>query len=201
MSSRSINGVFRQQVLPGTASLAFNLLDVNTPTGSTSPNRTQGASLIDQIAARPTIGTKWTIAGWAITLNPWILFASTAIYGKMGNLRGGISTVGTPTNGNFFGTPVAFTFPMKPFPSDSFLLADIFAGDQDPAPPTLPPNPTTFPTPSTLSVTSSLPQPVEIGPGDQITIGLWLTPSITTGQWNLGVSDAKWSIFYDLTQG
>lgn len=197
MPARQITGAFRQAVLPGTAPLAFNLIDVNAPTGGTLPNRTQGATLVDQIQFRPTIGQKWQISGWSITVNPWIVTSAGKTYGTLGDIRGGISTVQAPTNGSFFGTPVPWTFPTLDFPGDNFLLAELFNGATDPPPPSLPPSPTSFPSPSPLVITNPLPQPVDIGPGENLAIGLWVSPSIASGNWNIGLTGAKWAIFYD----
>jgi hypothetical protein len=99
-------------------------------------------------------------------------------FGKWASILTGISTLPPPS------FPVT-TNPgtVQPLPQDSSLVTTFFDPDNDPMPPTNIPN---GPLPIPISATLTLPQPIRIESGMNISAGLWMLPSLLGGRLGTG---------------
>jgi hypothetical protein len=158
---------------------------------------TNGATIIAPVGAQPGLTTPWDVIGWGVSFlgqhtspNP-----NGGGYGRLGELWGGLVLSNpTPTLG-----PIPWVSPMLPFPGNLATFVKIWDGAND-AP---------FPradgstavagvpyVPKFTELTYPVPLPVTMQPGDQLAIGLWLTPGLLLNTLTQ-VAGATWSISYD----
>jgi hypothetical protein len=183
----SISGAFRG--IPHFTSTQ-NLADGQVLDGT--EQRTQGATAIDQLPLQPSLAAPWLIAGWSIAFDLWLFQAVSApVFGRLGTIIGGLchppQTVEVGTGRH----------PVQPLPANISLLTQLWDGNADTSPPSVIAGATSFPgAPTSLQTTYPLPQPLVLEPGDQLAIGLWLTPSVSQNV-QLCVFNAKWTVSYD----
>ena len=186
----TISGAFRGSNFSGSS--------LNLGEGLTGPSgtaqRSQGGTAIDSLPLQPSLNVPWSINGWTIGFDLWAFAAGGAqqMYGRFGNIYGGLCTSGQTAG-------LHGVQPVLPFPPNASLITQIWDGDQSPAPPIAPPGAggAGFPGLSTrISSTFPLPQPEIVQPGDQLSVALWITPSVTSNI-QLVIFNATWSIVYD----
>jgi hypothetical protein len=167
---------------------------------SSNPQQSQwtnGASIIAPVGAGPGLMNPWSILGWGISFLGQLIRPTGLLgfYGRLGEIWGGL-VVGSPkvTLG-----PVPWISPLIGLPGDLSTLSKIWDGSVDPPFPRAD-GPTAVATvpnvPKYSQFTYPLPIPVAMQPGDQIGIGLWLTPSLVLNN-TIQLADADWSISYD----
>lgn len=158
---------------------------------------TNGAQTIGRITSQATISKPWTIYGWSIQ-GQGLLFArnlGVQCYGRLGKLLAALIVRGS----------IAPVWSKSPFvaPDGDALknLIQIWDGSQDAPFPWGPEFPFDIgqPTPPTggqFQITTQLPQPQRMNPGEQVGLGLWLTPSLVA---NTGITivNASFTVLYD----
>jgi hypothetical protein len=182
-----IGAAFRSQQSPlGSPSI----VNLNDP-ASSSVAWSSGATVIEQIAVQPPLGEIWSVLGWAITMRAFMLTGSNA-YGKLGRIVGGIVHMQpTPTDPAKNGG--AWVNPQLAFPNNSTGLNVIWDGQTDPA---LRSIYSPYPSSTELQGELMLPVPIELYPGDDIQIGLWITPSLAQNV-QIAVAYANYTVTFD----
>jgi hypothetical protein len=161
------------------------------------PQRTLGGTVIDSLGLQASLAAPWSINGWTIGFDLWG-FANVIgpMYGRFGNIFGGLCTNAQIPAANV-GLGVA---PVQSFPLNSSLISQIWDGDQSPCPPIIPTSGGgVLPAPARIMLSYPLPQPLIIQPGDQLSVGLWVTPSVICNV-QLFLMNATWEITYDERQ-
>lgn len=182
MSQEVLTGAFNG--LPF-SNLIVNLFDFGA--GAVS-QWTAGNTIIQPLGVQPPLGERWNILGWAITFEGMMHFSlASPRYGKLGRVIGGLvrGAITDPTNSN----------PMTPLPGDASLLTTLWDGDTDSAWPTLDPV-TLVVARDPIYTFMGLQAPLELLPGQQLSIGMWLTPSLTAATERY-VTNARWDVYYD----
>jgi hypothetical protein len=186
---QTIAGAFRTVPTGGTG-LPVNLEDQAAIV--TSPNWTPGATLIDQMAISPPAGQSWTIASYTISFAGAIFSSGIAVrsFGRLGKLLAAIMLGAAPT-------PAGAITPMRALPTDLSTAVTLWDGSQDPPFGQLTGigGPATFPNVPIIGG-ESLAQPIAVGPGEQISLGLWLTPSLIQGV-EIYIINAQYTVIYD----
>jgi hypothetical protein len=180
-----------------------NLADTNFQPGADGgfSQRTLGATLIDQSSLNPSLPAGWTIEAFSVTANLFILNNNLTVplFGQLGKLIATliVDSGGNVTHSNSVGAP--FTVPMLPLSTDGTLSVTVWDGAQDPVPPQY--ALTATPPSQFLPVAANLilNNPIRILSGQQVSIGLWLTPSLISFLGNNGliVTQAAYSITFD----
>jgi len=187
----SISGAFRG--IPVFNSTQ-NFGDGVTGSPAIADQRTQGVTQIDQLPLQPALAAPWVIDGWSIAFDLWLFQnAPTApIFGRLGSILGGLchaAQIPAPLVGGG-------ARPVLPLPPNLGLLTQLWDGVADPCPPIVPAWAQAFPgAPTTISTTYPLPQPMVLEPGDSLSIGMWLTPSVSQNV-QLCVFNAHWTVSY-----
>jgi hypothetical protein len=155
---------------------------------------TQGGAVFLATQAQPTLIGPWSIVGYSVAFQG-IMFAPTSSlpsYGQLGSVWGGLLfNQITPPNlaGNNWMNP------MPQFPSGSALVNQLWDGTTDTQFPwanlATPTQPARF-----LTYTQPLPLAVTMQPGENLTIALWLTPSLSQNV-QLLICNATYEIVYD----
>lgn len=162
-----------------TATLADNVAGVVTY----SAGRMRTAA----ISTQPTIARPWTIYGFGVQGKGALVLGGLAASGLLGKLQAALLIGGTftPTKA------MAFTPPPQRALPNTITLWD---GSQDPPFPFF--DGVNLPTGGYFSGTFALPQPQQMGLGDQLALSLWLTPSLTKAIETV-VYNTTWTILYD----
>jgi hypothetical protein len=186
----SISGSFRGIPDPILNGQLRNLVD-QPAIGPTSAH-TAGCTLVDSLPLQPSLAGPWTIIGWTIGFDLWaILPVAQPAYGRFGNIVGGLCHTPSPTQGA--GAP--WVSPILPFPTNASLISQIWDGDQSPSPPVAYAG--SIPSSAArIALSYPLPQPVDLQPGDQLSMGIWLMSSVvrTVG---LVLLNATWTVGYE----
>jgi hypothetical protein len=157
---------------------------------------TEGGAVFYALPAQPTLVGPWQIISYAIAFQGLIYQPSTALasYGLLGSIWSGLlfNQITPPNQG---GSP--WQNPMPQFPAGSALIAKLWDGDGDTPFPYAQANVTMQPA-RFLTFSNSLPVPVTMQPGENLTIGLWLTPSLAQNV-QLLIANATFEIIYDDT--
>ena len=138
------------------------------PTDSVSA----GAQTFELPSAQPTITKGWTITGWSIIAQIALVQATGQYprFGLLGKLMASLIVGGSVT------PQVSQPFQQPPQPALGNLVT-IWDGSQDPPPPFL-----SAPSPrGVVGTNQQLPQPQKLAAGDQLALGLWLTPAMVAG--------------------
>lgn len=166
-----------------------NLID-SLVTGSIA--WTAGATLIDQVSLDIPGLTSWTIQSYSV--NAYLAKSAvfpTATFGRAGKLLAALMSGGAfqgPTNFNLTQNP------MMTLPLDLSTIVTLWDGSADPIPPT--PLSNGFPALFPVVASQDLNTPIVVQPGDQLSVGLWLTPSLAANL-TLVVYAASYSLVYE----
>jgi hypothetical protein len=186
-----ITSAFRIQHQSGT-NIPWNVFDQ----ANASSGWTAGATLIESVARQAPLGQVYSVVGWSICCTP--IFAApdpdSSPFGKLGKIVGGLVHMSpTPTDPAKLGG--AWVAPMIPLPDNTSGLATVWDGSSDPMIPASGPTiqATEF---VPLTVAYSPPVPIELYPGDDIQIGLWITPSLSQNS-IIAVTNASYSVVFD----
>jgi len=183
------SGQFRGSPVGGLVQV--NLADLGNQVGWQA-----GATLIDLLTVSPLLSQRYSILNYTITFQGSYFTGNTSpAYGRLPRILGGLvrspqTTQGTALDDN--GQKVPYTTGMQQLPSDTSLVSTLWDGTVDPM----------FPGPKTVeptiptTVTTSLPLPLAIDPGERIGVGLWLTPGLTKNL-QLFVQLATYVLTYD----
>jgi len=185
----TMTGAFRGQQsapsAPGGGELGLvNLADF------TAGGWTPGCTLIDRLPIQAPLAPSWSITGWTIACYLWLAQGPGGPRsGRLGKLLGGLVP---SANSTFTSNTIPYQNPGVPLPPDISMFADIWDGSVDPAPPSI-----AVPLPPSSIVSSSLqlPVPLPLSSGDQLSLGLWLTPSVVNNV-SLIVANATWAVTY-----
>lgn len=199
---RTINNAFR------TAASKINLQDLMANSGT--GGWTQGATIIDGISLQPLPSERWTLLDYSINGILGLDLAPNAgplgyvPFGKFGKLRASL-VLGSDFSSQSGNPNVPFVRPILPMPADSTTASDLW----DPAVSPLPQISKGFGGLSgtlgfvgiPVSCAVQLPQPRVLQLGEQLGIGMWMTPSLL----NAGVTNfpslylwqCVYSIVYD----
>lgn len=194
MAQHSYPGEFRGKS-------AGNFIDQVGPAGGGVSAWTLGATIIDVPSFTPPSGRTWRIlaiefyVGFNLAI-PGDL--GKPAYGKLGKVIAALipSDAHQTQGGN---VNQAWINPMLPLPADLSLITTLFNGENDSAPAqfTL-----TNKVITPLTGGLNLSQPIDIYGGQQIGLGLWLTPSLAqmglnNEQAGLLGSSSRYTIIYD----
>ena len=161
---------------------------------------TRGANIIAGVSSQPSLMAPWTVTGWSVRfLGQLVSFANAGGYGALGEVWGGL-VLGSPTPTSPGPLQLPWASPMGPFPNDLSTFTKVWDGAQSapfPRADGLSTQTATAGAPPRYSeLTFPLPIPVTMQPGDQIGIGLWLTPALVFNTITQ-IRGASWSISYD----
>jgi len=152
-----------------------------------------GQTLIDDVLNQAPLGAVWSVINWAISCQAFIrtdVYPGPA-FGKLGRIVGGLVHM-TPTVG-----PVS---PMIPFPSNATGLATIWDGATDPVLGLCKIVGNTLQTaPTPLVGQLNLPVPIQVYPGDELQMGLWITPSLAQNA-QIVIINATYTVTFDDNQ-
>lgn len=192
--------------LPGTfngatANASWNLRDIAVLPSTALPYssiRSPGVTITQDSGYQPGVSEKWSVlgvsfqAGLSLNVNP----GAAPAFGLLGKLIAGL-LVDDPV-------PVTnYQSPLLSLPSDTSMYTTMWDGSVDSTPPSALVIPT--PTAQTLNVsgTVSLPIARDLNPGQQVSVGMWLEPSLAGTQTTfltvltLQVSNGKFSMVID----
>lgn len=193
MGLQEVSGQFRSN------SGSFPPFNINLydPPATVNGEWTLGAAIIDPFPIQPPLGEVWEVTTWVIKFQG--LSApdnqTLPVYGVMGRMVGGLVTgTAQTTNG---GTGVPWVNPMPGLPSSLVGVAELWNGQTDPQFPNaqaLTPDSTPVNVP--IIFAQDLSSPISLAAGDALSIGMWLTPSLTANM-QLIICNASWTIYYD----
>lgn len=151
--------------------------------------RSTGKQTILPLSAKPTIAQPWTIYGFAVQ-GQGMLFADPGIpaYGDLGKLYAAVMVGGS------FSPESNAPFSLLPAQALTSVL-QLWDGATDPPFPHLPSSGVP-PLGGYFSGSLQLPLPQQLGPGDQLAVGLWLTPGLTNLVARI-IYNTNWTILYD----
>lgn len=181
-----LSGSFPDDVQSAMSGVSASLID---NFASSAGQWSDGAARIQPVTAQATIARPWTIYSIGIAGKGALLPISTAPRGLLGKLYGGLLAGGT------FGGNSATTFVQPPGPALPTIMK-LWDGTQDAPFPMLT---SARPAGGFFSETLQLPQPLQLDPGDQIAVGLWLTPNLVNDMQTL-IYSVTWTIGYDVLQ-
>lgn len=166
------------------------LADVNSPVGGNG--YTLGKQAIALVTAQPTIVKPWTVYAWGV--QGYGALANNTIggpmsYGRLGRLLASIMFGGTflPQSNQPFLEPNSAATPN---------LQTLWDGSQDPPFPFYTNGNPTWPTTGFFQGSFTLPTPQHLAPGDQLAVGLWLTPALVNATETI-IFGAQYTIFYE----
>lgn len=179
MSQQVISGAFRSATIVGHTPGPVNIRD----SGSLGNSWTQGATLIDSIQTQPQLGQVWDILSWTISFSGVIINSSgggVAAYGWLGKLIAGLMLGGAPQTLTQLPSIRPWVNPTLPLPSGIQNFATLWDGSSDPPFPQISDGATSFPvSPQPIVYTNQLPQSVTVEAGEQMSMALLLSPSLT----------------------
>ena len=161
-----------------------------------SNERTPGGTVAFPLPIQPPMTQRWSVISWTISF----LGAFTpdpgvgGFNGRLGKLIGGLLRGGVSIP-----PPINTTLGMSDLPEDTSLLTTLWDGASD----------TPFPTSSAAPILRepiiggmSLPVPLMLQPGDQLSMGMWLTPSLVRtvggdGAFYLDIHGPEWTVTID----
>jgi hypothetical protein len=188
VSQQYIDSAFRVRA-PVPAAFNWNVADV---TVAAPAAWSVGGTLIDRLPIQPPLGDIWSVLSWSIRISP-ILFVSTLspAFGKLGRIVGGVLHA-APTA---FSTVQPWANPQQPLPNNSAGMTTMWDGVIDPlfvvgsaSYPDLVAQP--------LVTNFQLPVPIDLYPGDELHIGLWITPSLAQNI-QIAITNAAYSVIYE----
>lgn len=194
-----LTGTFRQAVNAGTGlPNNLNVVDGTFPENFDS-FWTPGATLIDNVNLSPLPNQKWSLLSVYIRGYPGIILPPQG-YGKLGKIYGGLLL--------FEEQPTTQGPSQEPYqnftPLPSSLLAPLWDPNSDPLPTQMIPGVTPTNTTTQAACQIELPQPLDIQPGQQLRVGMWIMPSlfgsaatVNPGQGFLLVTNANYTVQYD----
>lgn len=151
---------------------------------------TKGAYLVTPLQAQPTIVKPWTLGTWSIQMQFMLLtpFAGDYSYGLLGKIFASLLF------GQYAPAP-GLPFPGAIPQAAQQNLVQLFDGSQDPPPPSA--NSNKPQNTGWLNAVQPIQLPTKLSAGDQIAIGVWLTPSLlSAGAGLIVVYNANYSITY-----
>lgn len=153
---------------------------------------TVGRQVILPVPVQPSLAAPWSVNGFGIQGKGVLVPSSnTQPYGELGKLYGGLLFGGT------FGSSSDQNFAL-PAPSALTNIALLWDGTQDPPFPVLPANAGAQPpTGGYFAASQPLPQPQQITLGEQLAIGLWLTPALANDLFTF-IYQVSWAIDYEI---
>lgn len=194
---RQTNGIFSGGGGPN-GNWIFDYIP-GTPAANQS-SYSAGATMFAPISNIATTGTaKPKLLSVSATANLTFIM-STALFGKLGKVRMGL-VLDVPPPGTW-GNPRV----MAPFPDDPSLMTDMWNPANDPMPP-ITPNAVITSQPQTFFISGEIlpPVPLDIPTEQDISVGIWITPSLLAPRAALPlntvigllVGNATWSVNYD----
>lgn len=178
----SLQGTFRETMV---GPLRVNLVD---QINSGGVQWSAGAALVEAIPTQPALTERWLIDSYAIFYGNAATYVG-GNYGRLGKLLSALMMNQTPTRPG-----------MTPFfpPGDVLNIQTIWDGENDPPWPSIPTGASGWLAPLvTNHITISPASPIELRAGDQLSIGLFLSPSLVQGNgWKLLLTDASWAVSY-----
>ena len=160
----------------------------DTPTAIST--YTAGAVALQAVPFQPDLMSRWQLLSWSLSYLGGLLYPNSTItaYGRLGAFWAGL-VLGSHTNPI---SPNPWSNPVTPFPGDMSTFAKVWDGATDPPFPAV-----TSPTPPAYDgYTNGFAQPLTIQPGDQLTLGLWLTPALVQNCQTL-IKNVNYTIAYD----
>lgn len=153
----------------------------------------KGASLIQPLTAQPTLSRPWTVYGWGLQ-GKGLLFQPALggqfpAFGKLGSLFAALLVGGSisPLSTGHFSQPPGNATP---------TLVKVWDGDTDPPFPFAPSNVSAPPDGGFFQTVQQLPQPVTLNAGDQMGIGLWLSPMLVSAQLEIQLYNVTYLVNY-----
>jgi len=161
--------------------------------------RTPGAGVINRLQPPPTGQQKWEIL--SVSIRASLAFLNTTpggVYGKLGKILAGFVV-----DAGDFPSQVLTQYPQ--FPTDPALVDALWDPDVHPMPPSVAAVPPTIAQMATLlpvSVTVTVPVPIDMTPQYTPLLGIWLNPSLygassASGFVGLDVENLNYSLMYD----
>lgn len=158
------------------------LLNVEDHLPISSPNasaHSPGATALVAAQFAPTLAQNWSIVSVSFQAYVGIGLNGRQMYGRLGKVIGGlVLDVAQPTVGAQPYSPV-----LLPLPSDSSMSTTLYDGENDPMPPSIDNANQAQPSLNMLrpcpgSVSLPVPKAILGGSATNITLGLWITPSL-----------------------
>lgn len=175
---------------PGTFS--YGTLAIGDFVSTTGASWSNGSYRLLQLSAQPTLSRPWTIYGWGIQAKAFLFTVSGAgpVFGKLGAFYASLIVGGSLTtrSSGSFQAPTQDALPN---------LVKVWDGDTDPPPPFLASNTSPAPIGGLLQTIQQLPQPVRLNAGDQLGIGLWLTPMLVSAELQFDIYNLTYTVNYD----
>jgi hypothetical protein len=185
-------GMFISYSLPGVQGIV--IADASANDFATS-QWTQGAVSFFSLPVQPDLARPWSIISFSLVFIGTIYQPnSIPSYGQLGTLWAGLlfNQITPPNYGE-----VPWENPMPPFPSGSALISELWDGGSDACFP-FTNSATLTPPPRYLTYSNPLPVPVTMQPGENLSLALWLTPSLAQNAQIL-ISNATYELVYDDT--
>lgn len=166
-----------------------------------------GAMVTLPLPAQPTIVKPWTINGWSIAIQGALWIRSVGpVTGVLPKLYAGLilGSPVVPSVAQIESGPNLYVQPFQQPSSDQLpYLTELWDGSQDPPFPWLTAgnNSQAPPSGGFLQASSTLPQPAPLRAGDQIGLGLWLTPNLISADSGQGpgavvITSAQYNVSY-----
>lgn len=214
MGQQTVSGQFRQSAINVSvpilqACIGMNFFDT---VGTTNPNATawsSGTEVIDVLPIQPPLGQTWAITNWAIAANLYLFYPFTTggaqHLGALGTVYGGLvkgeQQTSQPINPGNFAVPWDFFF--SALPQDLSMVAPIFDGGSQPAPPNIVNSQSPFFPAANVPIqfmrpylgSQQVPVPLQLQAGEQASIGMWIPPRLSN--FGLAALFSTYTVTYD----
>lgn len=151
-----------------------------------------GAYRLLRLDAQPTLARPWTVYGWGIQFKGFFFApaGSSQAYGKLGTVLASLIIGGSlvSASSGTFQPPAQNALPN---------LVTVWDGASDPPFPFLASNTSAAPIGGSVQTIQQLPQPTPLSAGDQLAIGLWMTPMLVGGQLQLFLYNLTYTVNYE----
>jgi hypothetical protein len=171
-----------------------NVADVGT---NAFAGWTPGAYQLLTIPEQPGLTSPWVVEGFGVTYSGLHVLGNegTPPYGTFGKLWAGLVSPAQRSTLTSGGVTLPWVQPCVALPPQASLLGMVWDGAQDQMFPTFS-TAKAAQTLDTRSTTINLSSPLLLQPGEQVTVGLWLTPSLVSNI-NTVIYNAQYEILYD----
>lgn len=151
-----------------------------------------GATNITPVQPGPPVGQKWSVLAVSVAFNALLLFSGLPLnpYGRLGDVWASLVRAGG-TNGT--------VRPMQAFPTDKTQMTKLYDGANDPP----------FqsynvdiggPLPASYVPHAGglqLPVPLSINAGEQLAVGIWLTPTLSANVGRIALVNGTYAVAFD----